>query len=137
MSRSWRTRCSQGWWLLVLCSFRHVCSIPDSSLPNHQPSCFSLQRRKITFMKVPFSFNISVSPAAPLAVDVSGVPTTAQVGVAYSGVINASGGTPPYTFTLNSPLPDGLTLNSDGTITGTPTKDGSFSVSGTVADSLG
>lgn len=86
-------------------------------------------------MQVPFSFSIVVSPAAPLQVDISGVPLTAQVGVPYNGVIKATGGTPPYIFTLNSPLPDGLTLNTDGTITGTPTKDGTFSVSGSVSDS--
>lgn len=85
-------------------------------------------------MQVPFSFVITVAPANPLTVDVSGVPLTATVGEPYSGVIKASGGTPPYTFILNSPLPDGLTLNSDGTITGTPTKDGAFSVSGSVTD---
>lgn len=84
---------------------------------------------------VSFSFSIAVSPANPLAVDVSGVPQTAQVGQPFSGVIKASGGTAPYTFTLNSPLPDGLTLNADGTITGTPTKADTFNVSGTVTDS--
>lgn len=85
-------------------------------------------------MKVPFSFSIVVSPAAALTVDISGVPLTAQVGVPYSGVIKASGGQPPYTFTLNSPLPDGLTLNPDGTITGTPTVANTFAVAGSVAD---
>jgi hypothetical protein len=96
-------------------------------------SCFGIQKGVIT-MKVPFSFSIVVAAGAPLAVDVSGVPTSATVGVAYSGVIKASGGTPPYTFTLASPLPDGLTLNPDGTISGTPTVAGTFAVAGDVAD---
>ncbi|TXL62156.1 beta strand repeat-containing protein [Aeromicrobium terrae] len=43
---------------------------------------------------------------------------------AYSATINAVGGFPPYTFTLvGGSLPAGLTLHSDGTITGTPTSN--------------
>lgn len=48
---------------------------------------------------------------------------------AYSATINAVGGFPPYTFTLVSgALPAGLTLHSDGTITGTPTANPSTKV---------
>jgi len=86
-------------------------------------------------MKVPFSFTIVVAEAAPLTVDVTGVPTSAQVGAPYSGVIKASGGTPPYMFTLDVALPAGLTLNADGTITGTPTTAGTVAVTGSVSDS--
>lgn len=40
----------------------------------------------------------------------------------YSATITASGGTTPYIYSLESgSLPTGLTLNPDGTITGTPT----------------
>ncbi|MEO5846105.1 MAG: putative Ig domain-containing protein [Caldimonas sp.] len=48
----------------------------------------------------------------------------------------ASGGTAPYTFALRSgALPDGLTLNADGTLTGTPTRAGVYSFILTVSDS--
>lgn len=46
----------------------------------------------------------------------------------YAGSVNASGGIAPYTFAIVSgALPAGLVLNSDGTITGTPTAGGAGS----------
>jgi Putative Ig domain len=44
----------------------------------------------------------------------------AQVGVAYAQTLAASGGTPPYTWTAVTPLPDWLTLDAAGRLTGTP-----------------
>jgi hypothetical protein len=50
-----------------------------------------------------------------------------RVGEAYSAVLQASGGQSPYTFALGSAssLPQGLTLGTDGTISGTPSAAGS------------
>jgi len=64
---------------------------------------------------------------------------TAQVGVAYSSALVATGGTPPYTFSISSgSLPPGLTLNTTtGAITGTPTTAGTYSFTGMVVDSSG
>jgi uncharacterized protein (TIGR03437 family) len=45
----------------------------------------------------------------------------ATLNQAYSQMINASGGTPPYSITCDKPFPQGLTLSSNGLITGTPT----------------
>ncbi len=59
----------------------------------------------------------------------------AQVGTAYSQTITASGGTAPYSYSVTSgSLPAGLTLSSDGTLSGTPTAGGSFSFSVTAKD---
>jgi hypothetical protein len=72
-----------------------------------------------------------------LAVTTSSLPL-AQVGVAYSATLAASGGTAPYTWTIASgSLPAGLSLNaSTGVISGTPTtKQGSASIVFTVTDS--
>ncbi len=63
--------------------------------------------------------------------------STASVGVAYNSVIVATGGTPPYTFSVTGTLPAGLTLNtSTGAITGTPTGTGSNPFVARTADSL-
>lgn len=51
----------------------------------------------------------------------------AFIGVAYSSAIQASGGTPPYTFGVVGPFPPGLNLDTTtGAITGTPTTVGDF-----------
>ena len=57
-------------------------------------------------------------------------PATLPAGTAgtdYLQTLSASGGSAPYTFTVESgTLPDGLTLSSDGTLSGTPTTAGIF-----------
>jgi len=59
----------------------------------------------------------------------------AQVGVAYSSLLGATGGTPPYAYSFTGSLPAGLTLNtSTGAISGTPTGAGTTSFSVSVVD---
>ncbi|HWF11734.1 MAG TPA: putative Ig domain-containing protein [Bryobacteraceae bacterium] len=54
-----------------------------------------------------------------------------------SVTIAGSGGTGgPYTFSATG-LPDGLTMSSDGTISGTPTVNGTFTYTVTVTDAAG
>ncbi|MGD0824090.1 MAG: putative Ig domain-containing protein, partial [Terriglobales bacterium] len=74
-----------------------------------------------------------------LAITVTCPTNTAQVGVAYSSAIAATGGVAPYTFSLiGGFLPPGLTLNpSTGAVTGTPTTGGTFSFTVQVVDSQG
>ena len=62
---------------------------------------------------------------------------SAQVGVAYSSALTATGGVAPYAFSIISgSLPSGLSLNaSTGAITGTPTTQGTFSFTAQVVDS--
>jgi Putative Ig domain len=58
--------------------------------------------------------------ATPLSVSTSSLPQ-GQVGANYSTPLAATGGTPPYHWSLASgALPAGLTLAASGTITGTP-----------------
>jgi hypothetical protein len=62
------------------------------------------------------------------------------VGAAYSAPLDASGGTPPYTWTVatGSTLPAGLTISGSGTvwvISGTPTTAATSNFSLTVTDS--
>lgn len=95
-------------------------------------------------VEIQANVNITISDATlPLKVDASGVPRTGTNGAAYNGLLLVSGGVPPYKITLDptnadgtaSVLPDGLTLNGDGTITGTPTKSGAFEATIDVTDS--
>lgn len=71
----------------------------------------------------------------PLALT-CGNPGPGVVGSAYSQQMGpATGGTPPYTYSL-SPVPPGLTFNtSTGVLSGTPTTNGIFSFTFSVTDS--
>ncbi|HEL2978818.1 TPA: putative Ig domain-containing protein [Stenotrophomonas maltophilia] len=66
-------------------------------------------------------------------------PPTATVGVAYSqSLASVSGGVAPYTYAIASgSLPLGITLASNGTLSGTPSAGGSFSFTVTVTDNSG
>jgi hypothetical protein len=93
----------------------------------------------------------SASPAqsatAALVLQVSGGPlavTTASLpggieGAAYSAQLAASGGVPPYAWTLNSavPLATGLTFSPAGLLAGTPTGIGDTTPLFTVVDAAG
>lgn len=62
----------------------------------------------------------------------------ATYGVQYNAQIEATGGTPPYTFSTYGIKPAGLTFGSDGSVTGTPTGTGYYTAIGiTVTDSAG
>lgn len=63
-----------------------------------------------------------VTPVAPLAVTTASLPS-GTVGTPYTTTLTASGGTGDVSWTLatGSSLPAGLALNTDGTLTGTPT----------------
>ena len=81
--------------------------------------------------------NAVAMPAAPGAgPSVTCAYPSGQVGVVYSSSLVATGGTPPYTYSISAgSLPSGLTLNpSTGAITGTPTAAGSFSYTAKVVD---
>jgi len=73
--------------------------------------------------------------ANPLKINTPKLPD-GQVGMAYEASLKATGGQPPYTWTVNSTLPTGLSLLS-GNITGTPAGDavGTVTRTYTVTDS--
>ncbi|HJW03587.1 MAG TPA: putative Ig domain-containing protein, partial [Azospira sp.] len=79
----------------------------------------------------------SLTVGAPSIVFSPSTLTAGSVGVAYSQTVSASGGTAPYgSFALQSgALPAGLSLNSSGTISGTPTAAGTFTFTVRATDS--
>lgn len=61
-------------------------------------------------------------PCAAVTITLTGDLPPATVGDEYTGSIAASGGHGPYEYRITSgALPDGLTMDLDGNITGTPT----------------
>jgi hypothetical protein len=83
----------------------------------------------------PLTLSISIGT---LAVSTTSLPT-GNVGTAYVSQLAASGGLPPYTWSVGGavPLPAGLTLSSSGLFGGTPTATGSVKPTFVVTDSLG
>jgi hypothetical protein len=80
------------------------------------------------------TFRITITPA-DLTIVTASLPD-GVVGVAYSAGLNASGGVPPYSWTVTG-LPDGLTATAAGAISGTPTTAGKFTVIVNVGDAAG
>src|SRR6185312_11856472 len=88
---------------------------------------------EIASAEVPGSLTITVPT---LACPVSG--GTATVGLAYLNNMVASGGTPGYTYAVTGgSLPTGLSMDSAGFISGTPTASGPFSWTTTITDFIG
>lgn len=81
---------------------------------------------------------LSITIVAGVTVSSGGL-GSGVVGIAYSGSLSASGGTPPYTWSITQgALPGGLSLNSTtGQITGTPTTAGTFSFTAQARDVSG
>jgi large repetitive protein len=79
------------------------------------------------------SQTISVGPG--LAITTTSLPD-GQVGLQYNDALAASGGVGPYAWSVaGGSLPPGLTLGTNGTIGGSPTAGGTFSVMVAVTDS--
>ncbi|ADG07760.1 S-layer homology domain-containing protein [Kyrpidia tusciae] len=79
----------------------------------------------------------ATSAASTLSVTTASL-AAATVGSDYSANLQASGGTAPYSWSLvGGSLPDGLTLTTDGTISGTPTTAGTSTFTVQVTDSSG
>ena len=73
---------------------------------------------------------ISAGVSAPITAPPAGV-----VGAAYTDTLTATGGTTPYTWSLNAgTLPAGLSLSSAGVLSGTPTTAGSYPFTVNVID---
>src|SRR5262249_8398952 len=100
-------------------TFNFTFSVTDSAQQNTQKA-FSL-------IVVPLGAPLSITTSSPLP---SGI-----AGTSYSMQFQAAGGTGPYGWSLASGvLAQGLTLSSDGLLSGTPTAAGSVSFTIQVTD---
>ncbi|WP_457922456.1 putative Ig domain-containing protein [Xanthomonas arboricola] len=81
------------------------------------------------------SRSYTLTIAAPVVVIAPTTLPAATRGTAYSQTLSASGGTAPYTYAVSAgSLPAGITLASNGTLSGTATVEGSFNVTVTAID---
>jgi uncharacterized protein (TIGR03437 family) len=83
--------------------------------------------------------SVNLNVAAPLPLVVPAVTlTSGAVSTRYSQAIAATGGAPPYTWSVASgALPDGLSLSTFGVVSGLPSARGAFVFSATATDSTG
>ena len=79
--------------------------------------------------------SIRIAAAAELTITTNSLPE-GKVGTAYSATVEATGGVPPYTWSISAgSLPAGLTLNpTTGAISGTPTAAGNYEFTVKVED---
>ncbi|RZJ32124.1 MAG: hypothetical protein EON85_02210, partial [Brevundimonas sp.] len=79
---------------------------------------------------------VTITIAAPTLVLSGGALPAGQIAQAYSETVAASGGTAPYTYAVTAgALPAGLTLATDGTLSGSATAGGVFNFDITATDS--
>ncbi|EKF18646.1 Calx-beta domain-containing protein [Nitratireductor pacificus] len=82
--------------------------------------------------------NITIDPpASPITVSPGTLPAM-TAGTAFSQALSASGGTAPYTYSLQSgSLPLGISLTSGGLLSGTPTQRGGYAFTVRAIDNIG
>jgi uncharacterized protein (TIGR03437 family) len=80
----------------------------------------------------------TVTPPSGLAITPQSFPV-GTVNASYSATLAATGGQPPYTWSISGTLPAGLGLTNSATglISGTPQASGTFPFTATVHDNLG
>jgi hypothetical protein len=76
-----------------------------------------------------------IEPTPPLLISTTSL-GSATVAQPYSALLGATGGVPPYNWTVSG-LPDGLSADATGQISGTPLASGTSTVNVAVTDHLG
>ena len=82
------------------------------------------------------NYTIVISNPPPPSITTSS-PTVGAINLPYSFTFGASNGVPPFTWSETGTLPAGLVFGTDGVLSGTPTKTGSFPITVAVQDSIG
>lgn len=96
---------------------------------------FTVQVRDAALATINRDFTIAISPATQPLTVVSNALAGGALNNSYSQTLAATGGTAPYTWSVvGGALPAGLTLASNGTISGTPTDLGTVNFTVQVRD---
>jgi hypothetical protein len=84
-------------------------------------------------------FTARYAPIHLISPALNGAMPEGTVGVPYTASLKVAGGVPPYIFSESPffPLPPGLSIASNGTVSGTPTRDGLLQLIYDVVDSAG
>jgi len=99
-------------------------------------SAFSVQVVDANFATGAQDLSITINPA-PLVIQTASLPD-APANQSYNQVLQASGGIPPYNWTIISgALPPGLSLLPNGTIAGIPTRQWKYTFTVEVSDTDG
>jgi fibronectin type 3 domain-containing protein len=129
-------------WSLVLGNLPDGLSLESSGVITGTPTTlgtytFTAQVQDSSMPVQTDSQEISLTINPPLSLDIMNmVLTSGNLGAFYWGQISAVGGIQPYAWSLVSGnLPDGLSLESSGVITGTPTALGTYNFTVQVQDS--
>ena len=99
---------------------------------------FSARVTDNSFTTADQPLSLTINSSGALQVTTTSLPGGTR-NVAYSQTVNATGGQPPYTWSLapgSAPLPTGCAISTNGTISGTPTAGGQFDFFVRVTDSL-
>jgi len=102
------------------------------TVPGNYPVAIQVSDSSTPAQTAKTTFNISV--ATTLSITTSTLPNGA-VGTAYSQNLAAAAGTAPYNWSASSGLPGGLSISTDGIVSGTPAAAGTFTVNAVVSDS--
>jgi hypothetical protein len=109
------------------------------SVAHFDGRCASLKPDDIDGIK--FIYPLTEAPGGPLTITTASQMPNGVLGATYPPIVlSATGGTPPYAWSLIAPqgrLPLGMTFSSLGVISGIPTETGSFSFTVKVTDFLG
>lgn len=99
------------------------------------PDSFTYTATNAGGTSAPATVTLTVSPATIIYAPSS--PAAGTVGLAYSqSLAGASGGTSPYSYSITSgSLPPGITLASNGTLSGTASANGTFNFTVRATDS--
>jgi uncharacterized protein (TIGR03437 family) len=98
---------------------------------------FTVQVTDAGGITVSGTFSLTVTAPAFLSVSGSSL-SNGTVGMPYSDTLNATGGVPPYSWSITAgTLPNGLASSASGTISGNPMAAGTYSFSAQVTDASG